>query len=111
MIDYFERILVDFGTQNGTKLDPKWDQKSISTSTCEFSKIIEKPKENQYFWGSKGSKLGPKIDQKSIPKATEKPTERHCEKRDEKNLKNQRNRCKKLEKIRRNLKTMVFHWF
>ena len=34
-IDFFQ-ILVDFGSQNGTKLAPKSDQKSISTSKSDF---------------------------------------------------------------------------
>ena len=31
---------MDFGYQNGAKLAPKWDQKSMSTSKGDFSKIV-----------------------------------------------------------------------
>ena len=34
----FEAILVDFGRENGAKLAPKWDQKSMSTSKGRFYK-------------------------------------------------------------------------
>ena len=34
----FSKILIDFGSQNGAKLAPKLDQKSMSTSEGDFSK-------------------------------------------------------------------------
>ena len=57
---------MDFWSQNGAKLAPKSDQKSMSTSEGDFSISFVFPKEKQSYWRSKGSKLGGKFDQKSI---------------------------------------------
>ena len=61
----------DFGgfwEGKGTKLAPKWDQKSMLTSIGDFSKNLIFPKEKQRFLRFNKSKLGATMDQKSINK-------------------------------------------
>ena len=60
-----------FGCQNGAKLAPKWDLKSMLFSKGVFSKKIIFPNEKSRFLRSKGWKLGAKTDQKSIKKGSQ----------------------------------------
>ena len=64
----FLMIFDRFFIQNGGKLRPKIDQKSMSTSKGDFLKNRALPAAGARFFKIRGSKLGAKIDQKSVQK-------------------------------------------
>ena len=67
-----EKILIDVGEQNGPRLAPKWNSKSMPTSRSDFSKKPRKANEkSRFFWFlgvEVGSKNRSKIDQKMKPR-------------------------------------------
>ena len=67
----FKWMLVDFGRQNGGKLAPKSNEKSMWTATGEFLKNLVFHQENNDFEGSGGSKINDKFNKNRLKNEAE----------------------------------------